>query len=235
MVIKRKLIVLSCCLAALALLSAAGCSSPVKEADLIGDWETISGYDASSIVFSIDEAGQRTFTSYLHGRLYEGGTWQLKGSDLELFANGNNTYFFRNVTIKNNRLTFLENGKPASFKAGETRQRLKQAKVWLQQVSPRFDPKHSGPDPIAFDWQYSSGSIRLNGYETRSTVAVNGDYSVVNQKIKNLFSQGFTMDDRNMTEITSGYTGDGLVYQVTLDDWSDDSSCLVILRCAPLP
>lgn len=232
MVSKRKIGLI---LIVLTLIGIVGCSNPVKEADLIGDWDTVSGYDASSIVFSIDEAGQKTFTSYLHGRPYEGGIWQLEGSDLEISVNGNNTYFFRNVKVRNDRLSFLENDKPARFKAGETKQRLKQAKAWLKRVSPTFAAKYSGPDPIAFDWQYGSGTIRLNGFETRSTVAVNGDYSAVNHKINSLFSQGFTPDDQNMTEITSGYTKNDLAYQVTLDDWSDDSSCIVVLRCAPLP
>ncbi|MFA6431166.1 MAG: lipocalin family protein [Candidatus Margulisiibacteriota bacterium] len=87
-----------------------------KEGSLIGGWATVKNYDATEIDFSVESDGTKQFSSFLSGRPYESGTWQVKGDDLSIFANGNNTYTYKAFKAEKNTLTFMENGKEAVFR-----------------------------------------------------------------------------------------------------------------------
>ena len=69
----------------------------LKAEDLLGAWSTLSGYDATEISFAKSNDGRYIFESFLRGRPYESGVWQIKGSDLIIFANGNNTYTYKHL------------------------------------------------------------------------------------------------------------------------------------------
>ncbi|MCX7787199.1 MAG: hypothetical protein N2442_05845 [Spirochaetes bacterium] len=78
------------------------------EKALIGNWEAIRG-EYEEISFS-KEGRKRTFSSYLHGRLFEDGNWILERNNLKIELGTGETLLFKEVTVIDNVLS-LDNGK----------------------------------------------------------------------------------------------------------------------------
>ena len=213
-------------------------SQSVKESSILGSWSTVKNYDATEITFSVERDGTRQFNSYFRGRPYESGTWQIKGEDLVILANGNNTYTFAAINVKKNKLTFTENGKQVIFsriiKADPAREALTALIPALNKfLNVTFPP----PAKTTFNWSGEAGnrSTQVNGYETTATVTVNGDFSHVNQAGTILFKDGFSADRYNATEIMNGYRKGNIVCLIILGSDPDNNNvCYFTIRAGSL-
>lgn len=224
------------------IFSAAACAPTgpsAKETTLLGSWSTIKNYDATEIAFSNTRDGTRQFNSFLRGRPYESGTWQIKGADISVFVNGNNTYTFKAFKVENHKLTFTENGNEAVFSKTLA---LDPAREKLTALLPAFNKflKVTFPEPTktTFEWlaESSSTAVKVPGYETIATVIVDGDFSRVNQAGTILYLNGFSDDKYNVTEILNGYRKGNLVCQIVLgSDPDSNNNCYFTLRCGELP
>ncbi|MDD4179559.1 MAG: hypothetical protein PHH14_05870 [Candidatus Margulisbacteria bacterium] len=206
---------------------------------LLGNWSTVKNYDATEIVFSVESDGTKQFNSFLRGRPYESGTWQVKGGDISVFANGNNTYTFKDFKVENNKLTFTENGKQAIFnKIIETDEALETFKALLPKFNKFLNVTFPPPVKTTFPWLVSSsgdGLVQVNGYETTARVTVNGDFTHVNQAVSVLKDNGFSVDQLNVTEIVDGFRKGSLVGLVLLgSDEENNDVCDVTIRLGSL-
>ncbi|MBU0630803.1 MAG: hypothetical protein KKC80_07825 [Candidatus Margulisbacteria bacterium] len=210
----------------------------LKPANLIGSWSTLENYDATEVVFSIGKNGEYLFNSFFRGRPYEDGTWQIKGKDLVVLANGNNTYTFKNVRIENETLSFTENQKISRFKRSlEGKPPAEDIRGLLSSICQKSGYSFTEPKNVEFSWQTGSDNEALIvGLQSVTLVRVNGDYSKVNQ-IGALFEQaGFTRNDLNTSELVTGYRKDRLVGQLIIaTDPASDQECSVTLRLGHLP
>ena len=223
------------------IFSVAACapgSQPAKEVALLGDWSTVKNYDATEIAFSLGSDGTRQFNSFLRGRPYESGTWQIKGADISIFANGNNTYTFKAFQVENDTLTFSENRNAAVFSRILESDPAREELISLLPAFNKFlNVTFPAPAKTTFDWLAESGgpAVKVAGYETAATVTVNGDFSRVNQAGTILYQNGFSADKYNVTEILDGYRKENLVCQIVLGSDPNNNDCYFTLRCGALP
>lgn len=219
-------------------LSCALKGKPVRPEDLIGTWSTISGYEATEISFSKSNDKQYIFESFLQGRPYESGTWGIKAGDLVIFANGNNTYVYKNIKISGRILTFIENGKTARFSAiKEENPQDNAAQAMLSHLLKNISAQFPEPKSKTFSWRISDEqTVTIKGLQTQANIIVNGDYTYVNSFGDLLEKQGFLSDAYNSSEIISAYIKDRMVFLITINgDPANDQSCSVIIRCGIIP
>lgn len=209
----------------------------VTVTDLVGNWVTVQGYDASEISFSVVD-GEAVFSSFLQGRSYEGGTWKLEGAALLVFASGS-TYTYKKLTVQGDQLTFMVDDKKAVFKLEEGFARRKKIVIDLLnkvkgQMKKEFGFVFSKPQPTGFTWNTTAGEAEIAGYEIITTVTVNGDFSTVNRSAQIIVANGFRADERNITEIVSGYMKDDIVCIFNIQG-SDSNQAQLKIECGILP
>lgn len=194
--------------------------------DLLGGWSAIEGSDATEIDFSIGDDGKGYFNSFLRGRPYESGTFTLKDGTLDIFANGNNHYYFKNIALNGEVLSYEENGKKVRLKMGESAKNWKEAKKLALRIKDAF--------PLGF----SAPKAEAGGYAIAAAVPVSGDYTDVNKKANNIGSwlegQGFVTDPMQITEIMTGYKKGKVTCSTVLIDSPDGNTCTIKVRCGTL-
>lgn len=230
----------------LAILAATiGCapdSGKLTVDQLVGNYSTVSGYDATEIILGKTATNKLEFNSFLRGRPYESGTWELKGSDL-IVQVSNNTYTYKEVSLKGKTLSFMENGKPAKFTrtvdstAGTAPARVETLPDLLARISRSIDPSFPTPTPVVFEWRLKGDkTVQVNGYRTVAIVTVNGNFTSVNKSGELLAAEGFGSDPYNTSEILSGFIKDRDVFLVAIRSApEDDQSCTVEISCGTLP
>lgn len=90
-------------------------SRRITAEQLIGNWETRKG-DVEEVAFSVEQ-GENIYSSYLHGRLFETGTWEFQGNTLTINLDTGDSTVYVNVTITGDILTLrTEDGEESEYK-----------------------------------------------------------------------------------------------------------------------
>ncbi|MBU1076996.1 MAG: hypothetical protein KKH98_06880 [Spirochaetes bacterium] len=92
-------------------------ANAVTEKDLISSWQTIQGGDAESIMFGDKDEGY-AFSSYLHDRPFEAGTWKLENNKLILILDGaDRTVVYNQIKLMDDNLLLIkEDGQVEKYK-----------------------------------------------------------------------------------------------------------------------
>ncbi len=198
--------------------SSGGSKKELSINDIFGDWVTISGYDASEISFGVDEnTGMPNFYSFLQGRPYESGGCKISGN-LIIIDVGNAQYVYSNVVIKDDILSFIADGKKATFKAGEFNQSLRKLLTYVIDFNNKCSNVFSYPEATSFKWNSEEGENTILGYKMNLTIQKNGKITNSSFVYSLLNKEGLTSDSRNVTELASGYIKDNVVCLVIETD-----------------
>lgn len=203
--------------------------------EILGEWQTVSGADASDYYFSAGTDNVYYFNTSLTGRPYESGTYSIHGDTLRLFANQNNTYECSALLIKGNRLKFTQDGSPVILQGSDRSRRGNPVFRFLRK---RSGLVFAGPLTTTFTWLLPGGDqVDVDGFEMTATVPVDGDFTAVNRTAgaigSELVKMGFSADQLNVTEVMNGYRQNKLVCQIFLQETPDDQA-VIIVRCGLL-
>lgn len=130
----------------------------LDEKSILGDWEAIKGF-YQQITFEIYD-NEKLFYSFLDGKHFSDGTWQIKGNDIIIQMFSGEEEIFHNVILKDGILSF--NNGQAQY------QRLKTAKEkfedLLKELVSSKDFNFSSPQDFEFDWNLENGqSTKIKG------------------------------------------------------------------------
>ncbi|MEJ5284824.1 MAG: hypothetical protein WHS77_07210 [Brevinematales bacterium] len=211
--------------------SSGGSKKELSINDIFGDWVTISGYDASEISFGVDEnTGMPNFYSFLQGRPYESGECKISGN-LIIIDVGNAQYVYSNVVIKDGVLSFIADGKKATFKAGEFNQSLRKLLNYMIDFNTKSGNVFSYPEATSFKWVNEESENTILGYKMSLTIQKDGKITNSSFVYSLLNKGGFTSDLKNVTEIISGYIKDNIVcLAIEIDDPEDEKYSYLTLK-----
>jgi hypothetical protein len=236
---KPKMIFLSAILLALALLGSS-CSLVNKghtpSADeILGEWQTVSGSDASDYYFTAGDDGNYYFCTSLTGRPYESGSYTINNGKLLMFANQNNTYECSALLIRGDILRFTQDGMPVILRGSD---RSRRCNPIFRLLRKRSGLNFSGPVTHDFTWLLPGGNqAEVNGFEMTASLTVEGDFTAANQILKKigagLGKLGFSADQANVTEVMNGYRRWEVVCQLFIQEVPNDQA-LICVRCGLL-
>lgn len=177
----------------------------LDENSILGDWEAIKGF-YQQIRFEIYD-NEKLFYSFLEGKHFSDGTWQIKGNDIIIKMFSGEEEIFHNVLLKDGIL---------SFNNGEAQyQRLKTAKEKLEDLLKELvsskDLNFSSPQDFEFDWNSENGqSTKIKGKILKAEVVLTtNDYTDINNAIKKvvefLKNKDFYSSESNTSEISVGF------------------------------
>lgn len=211
--------------------SSGGSKKELSINDIFGDWTTVSGYDASEILFGIDEnTGMPNFYSFLQGRPYESGGCKISGN-LIIIDLGNAQYVYSNVVIKDDILSFIVDGEKATFKAGEFNQSLRKLLNYMIDFNTKSGNIFSYPEATSFKWVNDESENTILGYKMSLTIQKDGKITNSGFVYSLLDKDGFTSDSKNVTEIASGYIKDNIVcLAIETDDPENEKLSYLILK-----
>ncbi|MFA5113922.1 MAG: hypothetical protein WC529_06485 [Candidatus Margulisiibacteriota bacterium] len=200
--------------------------------EILGEWQTVAGADASDYYFSAGADDVHYFNTTLTGRPYESGTYTINGDKLLLFANENNTYECSALLIKGNALRYVQDGTAVVLRGSDRSRRCNPVFRFLRK---RSGLVFSGPLTTTFPWLLPGGDqVDVDGFEMTATVPVDGDFTAVNQTAgaigSALVKMGFSADQLNVTEAMNGYRQNELVCQIFLQE-TPDNQAVIIVRC----
>jgi hypothetical protein len=203
--------------------------------EILGEWQTVAGADASDYYFSAGADDQYYFNTSLAGRPYESGTYSINGDKLRLFANENNTYECSALLIRGNTLKYVQDGTPVILQGSDRSRRCNPVFRFLRKRSGLI---FAGPLTTTFTWLLPGGDqAEIDGFEMTATVSVEGDFTAANQLAgaigKELVKMGFSADQANVTEVMNGFRQNKVVCQIFLQE-TPDNQAVISVRCGLL-
>ncbi len=193
----------------------------LDEKSILGDWEAIKGF-YQQITFEIYD-NEKLFYSFLDGKHFSDGTWQIKGNDIIIQMFSGEEEIFHNVILKDGILSF--NNGQAQY------QRLKTAKEkfedLLKELVSSKDFNFSSPQDFEFDWNLENGqSTKIKGKILKAEVVLTtNDYTDINNAIKKvvefLNDKDFYTSDPNTSEIIEGFENGTIKVIISQDSPSD--------------
>ena len=186
--------------------------------DILGFWDTVSGYEAENIEFQREDDGSLIYHSYVNTRPWDNGNWSFKNGVLKLESDAGNTSTYT-VEKDGDGLKLIDkNGSTAIFKrepgkVSNNADIIINIKAYLNKISAYTGLDNSEPIQTELRWNLESGE-KVDLFGLSSEYPLNDiekdDFQSLNEKLKEigdyLAGLGFTQDVFNTTEIQSAYS-----------------------------
>jgi len=198
--------------------------------NILGVWDTVSGYDAENIEFQKEDDGTLIYYSYLNTRPWDNGKWSFTKGALKLESDSGDIFTYKKVEKEGDKLKLTDAKgnltvfKRESEKISNKEETIKNLKAYINQISAFIGLDNSEPVDTEFKWNLKSGAtINVSGLLTEYPLEniAKDDFQSMNEKVGGigdyLAGLGFAQNVFNTAENQTAYADDSYAFIVGID------------------